>query len=385
MKKVSIHFFGINCMMTAIMICVVVGTSTEISWLDSNNIFVYWLQLMSLFLVVFGVIHLFLYNFASLVRSIYYKIKGYGFFPIVFYPFCINWHDNQLKIKICLRFQVIFYDFLPNGIINVHQAETKDAIKIIKEGLYVKQYSRFGILLVLSICFLIKNPLFILIAIALFSELIVFSYIHDRRYHGERVKIDNIRNGYGIMYLVGLQDQYQEKDMENYNAKLCDLYQITENKNYVLAGVKRIILNAITLKEKEIPIWVKSILEQFIENPKQISINPDEKELDIITLALGYTLLKKDVAEINKMLSVFQSLQNEWGSYSSLWYDYFQWYIEVIEFSRKQRQNFSVKEQAMVFIKTDSIGYMPGSYNDKLKKSENMICDKISSKNVNIE
>lgn len=82
------------------------------------------------------------------------------------------------------------------------------------------------------------------------------------------------------MYLIGLNDQYLEFDDVE---KLISLFQIVENQNYILAGVKR------------------------------MSINPDEKELEITILFLCHALLNNDVATVNRVLCVFQSLQDEWG------------------------------------------------------------------------
>ena len=172
------------------------------------------------------------------------------------------------------------------------------------------------------------------------------------------------------MYLIGLNDQYLEFDDAE---KLISLFQIAENQNYILAGVKRILLNLIVAEEEDIPMLVEKISNQILEKSKEISINPDEKELEITILLLCQALLNNDVATVNRVLCVLQSLQDEWGRYLESWDEYFQWYIEVIEFSRGQREDFSVKEQPMIFIKTDSVGYMPGSYNDMLRKSEDIV------------
>ncbi len=371
MKEFRLSYYYISLCIVGAAIALIVGITLDIDWEDTG-LFVGWLILMMIILTMLIMVHLILYNFGNLIRSVYFKIQGYSFFPIVLFPFCINWNNKSLKIQFTLRNSVVYYDFLPNRIQN---KKLEEQIEIIKKGLYVKQYSRIALLVFAAVYCAIMNPLYLVIVGTLFLEMFVFSNLKERKYHGERVKIQNIKRGVGILYLVGLEDIYIENMLKTEDEeKLVTLYLETENRNYILSGVKRILVECVVMKSKEIPVFVNRILNLLWEDPRKLSINPDEKELDVTILFLYYALLMKDIKATNLILHVMQSIQDELGKYSTLWYDYFQRYIEMIEFSRGERTNYTVKKTPMLLVKTDSIGYMPEtSYYVKLRQVEDMI------------
>lgn len=63
-------------------------------------------------------------------------------------------------------------------------------------------------------------------------------------------------------------------------------------------------------------------------------------------------------------------MQKEWGAYSKLCNNYFQWYVEIIQRSRGERITFTVKAQEIMFVKNESIGYLPGKYCNNLRQAE---------------
>ena len=67
-------------------------------------------------------------------------------------------------------------------------------------GIYAKRYGRYFLLFAGTIYCFIMNPLYLFIVIALFGEIFVFSNMYDRRYHGECVKLKNIREGKGTIF-----------------------------------------------------------------------------------------------------------------------------------------------------------------------------------------
>lgn len=374
MKKVNLFHYSISFSVVGAVIAVVCGITMDMEWMEDTNIFMCWVILLGFFLLVFTLVHLVLFNFGNFMRGIYFKIYGYSFFPLVLYPLCINWDNNHLKIKFTLRPSVTFYDFLPNE--NMNNTEIEKQLELIKSGLYVKKYSRFFLIIAVAVYCCRANLLYIFVVGALLIEMFIFSNLHDRRYHGESVKITNIKNGKGIIYLIGLEDTYYMSEFDD-GDKLVALFSETENRNYILAGIKRILVERVVMEKYGVPAFVGEILELLWEKPEEISLNPDERELDVTVLFIYYALISKDIAATNRVLCVIQSLQNEWGNYSRLWYNYFQWYVEIIEFSRGQRTSITVKEQPMLLVKTDSIGYMPGIYYNNLRKVETAVKEKI--------
>lgn len=238
-------------------------------------------------------------------------------------------------------------------------------------GIYAKRYGRYFLLFAGTIYCFIMNPLYLFIVIALFGEIFVFSNMYDRRYHGECVKLKNIREGKGIIYLFRLVDLKTKDELENQEiGKLVSLFSEVENRNYILAGVKRLLIEHIAMKKWELPVFVDKILELLWEKPREISLNLDEKELDVTILFMYYAIIADDIAEINRVLCVIQNLQKEWGAYSKLWKNYFQWYVEIIQRSRGERITFTVKAQEIMFVKNESIGYLPGKYCNNLRQAE---------------
>lgn len=374
MRKVDLFHYSISFSIVGAVIAVVGGITMDMKWMEDTNIFMCWVILLGLFLFVFTIVHLVLFNFGNFIRGIYFKIYGYSFFPLVLYPLCINWDSNHLKIRFTLRPSIVFYDFFTNE--NMNNIGIEKKLELIKGGLYVKKYSRFFLIIVGAVYCCRANLSYIFVVGALLIEMFIFSNLHDRRFHGESVKITNIKNGKGMIYLIGLEDTYYMSEFDD-GDKLVALFSKTENRNYILAGIKRILVERIVMEKCRIPAFVGEILELLWEKPEKISLNPDEKELDVTVLFMYYALISKDVAATNRVLCVIQSLQNEWGNYSRLWYNYFQWYVEMIEFSRGQRMSITVKEQPMLLVKTDSIGYMPGIYYNNLRKVETVVKEKI--------
>lgn len=370
--RFNINTFNICSLIASVLISLVVGLNIDTSWTYKANFILSMIILISIFFGVTVILHLFIFNLGNFIRALYYKIIGYSLFPLVLFPFCINYHNNSLKVTFTIRTSVAFYDFLPNGIESKNN-DIEYQLKIIKKGLYIKKYSRTIFLLLSAIiCVMCKAPIFILIVLAMLVEIYIFENINERRYHGERIKIQNINAGNGIIYLLGITDICDNLDEKDTN-KIINMFSQKENKNYILSGVKRSLVNVVINHEKILNCFDEKILELLLENPKEVSINPDTKELDITFLFMYFALITENVVETNKVLQVIKQLQLRWGSILKSWFNYFQWYIEIIRISRGEITDFTVKEALSGLIKTDSIGAMPGEYYDRLRQTKSII------------
>ena len=362
-----IRVFYICSFAVVMTVSLVIGLTMDSSWTYHANFIIR----IGIFLGAFLTLHLIIFNLSSLIRAIYYKIIGYSLFPLVLYPFCINNDNNSLKVKFTIRTSVLFYDFLPYGMENNNDIGCQ--LEIIKKGLYVKIYSRIAALTFAGIlCIAFKVPLFILIVLAMFVEMIIFENINDRLYHGERIKIANIKAGKGIIYLLGLTDICDNLDDENTDS-IIKMFSEDRNRNYILSGVKRNMVNSFTNKEKNLSELPINIIDSLFEKPRDISVNPDSKELDILILFIYYALATENIEYKNMAVYVLKGLQSEWGMHSKLWFNYFQWYIDFIKISMGKVTDLKAKEPNILLIKTDSIGAIPGSYYDRLRDIKNVI------------
>lgn len=360
MKKfIEYKVFGYIAILSCIGVSLVTSTFFDYKYLLSKGFSYTWIVTVFTCVIVFFIVNLICFQVTALSRYAFLKMRYSLNSPLILFPILINRVDKNVKVAIGRRGSTVYYDFLEPK--DYYGRSQEELVEILKNGIIARKVGRYIFLTIAFVVLLIIRPICSLIVVIMFVEFEAIDMIYDRKIHGDNCKLMNIKLGKAGLYLDGV---YNEEEF-------VDWYKEDKNKSYILSNVKKNLLKAINNEKYEEPYYVQKILEQLFECPEEISMAPDDSELDIVTLYVFFAVFSQDAEKVSKIRKVILIMKEHFGQYSKLWYDYFSWFLEIIDFYLWG--NTIVTKEKPMLLRYDSWCRVPGEYLTMINKIESRI------------
>lgn len=373
-KSIDCKKFYYIFILCSAVFAVVMSTFYDYRDLYAKGDFYTWFVTAVADITAFGIANFFMFQVTALGRFIYLKIRYSITNPLYLFPFLIGRMNGKLTIKIGKKPSVVYCDFLDEEYLSKHSREEIE--KILKEGIIARKAARYIVGIIIFIICICNKPISSIGIVIILIEFETIDMICERKFHGDNYKLRNISKGNADLYLNVV---YDEKDIINW-------YNCEINRNYVLGIVKRELIKRIYEDDYSEPLYVRTIVEKLCAEPEEISLSPDDKEIDIVTLYVFWALFSEDNDRICNIRNVVLRMKIHFGRYSGLWRDFFDWFIQTIDYYQWEKK-VEIKNDKQLLIKYDSWGSIPGEYmamlNEVNRKIENYKCE--IKKEVNYE
>lgn len=342
MKRVD--FFGL-IMVIILGICV---TNTIVVYNENISFWKYVISAMAVGFSIFIGVLLFVFAISNLIKSIYFKLKGYSLFPLVCFPFCFIRENNKIRMRFSLNFTNIFRDLLPYDLIDNYDEKCSENIllNMYKFSLKIRVFTRIILALIFIIpVLLLKKCIWILFILSLIVFLFEISFMQTKEYHGELTKIKYINKGFGFIYLA--------KELCIYTCDNHRIYEEFENKLTLLNGE---VFNAFIINTLKHMYVAKCVNKDFIItsetnnylkkliNFKQIKLNLFDESWHLLKMYMYYSLLYKNENELEYALDEITKLMHKLGAIYPKFYEFFTWYINIGESYKNPLVNFNINK-----------------------------------------
>lgn len=343
MKRID--FFGF-IMVIILGVCV---TNTLVIYNENISFWKYvistavvgFLFLIGILLIIFGI--------SNLIKSIYFKIKGYSLFPLVCYPLCFIRESNKIKIRFSLNFTNIFRDLLPYDLIDNYDEQCSENIllNMYKSSLKIRVFSRIVLALFLIIPIILFNYyIWILFVISLIIFLFQISFMQTKEYHGELTKIKYINNDFGIIYLAKelcIYTCHNHRIYRDFEIKHSSLNEKIFN-SFIVNTLKHMYVSKCVNKNFIILNETNDYLKKLI-NFEQIKFNLFDESWYLLKMYMYYSLIYKNENELEYTLNEMTKLMHKLGTIYPKFDEFFSWYINIGESYKKPLMHFNINKE----------------------------------------
>jgi hypothetical protein len=301
------------------------------------------ISVMILTIVLSTLLYLFLLiiciNVGNLSKSVYSKINGFSFFPIILYPFYFYKSSKKDKLKIYLIFDwsSAFRDLFAFDFIEKISNRKIDefTIRFYVTSLKIRTYSKIIFCLFLGggSLFIFKN---IMVCCFLFFMSLLFlmiSMLNTEYYHGDLYKCKNANNGDLIVYLakeICIYSFEKHNFYEQFEKWLLENKEIKYN-NFIFTTIKHMLVENCTSKGQGLSVQIINYINDNIICYEKIKIGLFDESWETVKAFILYNI--KTENSLNKIFvrDELRMFKMKWGVYLNKFYDMMDYYIGLCE------------------------------------------------------
>ena len=305
------------------------------------------------YVFIFMLLYWIMWNVVSFVGhiivSIYFRVKGLGYSPILLYPFIFGTD----KKGICHLFWNVFCMgelFYPKKVFMKLTPDNESYIyEICRNAQYIKFFAEVFFCLILGGICALKGYIGIGVSGIFFAGTIWFlANLKTDAYHGCLIKAKNMKQGYVVLYLAQYLILYS-----NDNHILYDRFEnvikegIPSDFEYIsLEIIEHMYMSKCVNDNFKYPEKIKGMIEEECFPtclPGLTNMDIVDKKFSVMKAYLCYCVLKNDISSKNVLRYYLQNLVNQEETSREMSFIRFnstyQWYLDTMEEGKIQKQD----------------------------------------------
>lgn len=287
------------------------------------------------------------FGFSSLIKSIFCKIKGYSFFPLLIYPIYVYYNGTKLNVRFVFEWSSMFRDMYPKDLLCNYCNESKEIERIFMQILKIKVISKFLYLISLSVvCFILTNNWGILLfGIQLIASFVFLCRLQTSYFHGDITKINNIKCGNLVIYLAKeiciyeIEKKVKKQIYSDFNKWLSNVKDCDKYINFIATTIKHMLVEEYASQDSYVAPNTIMIAKEKIINRDEIKMGFLDESWELLKIYLAYSVIKNNKEELTYLITELRFLKINLSFYVEKFVKMMDWYIAIANLSVKSDEH----------------------------------------------